>query len=42
MPKQDSLARRDPFYFSLDVWAVAAALTLALLVRIGILKHIPW
>jgi hypothetical protein len=28
--------------WSLDVWAVAAALLLALLVRVGVLKHIPW
>lgn len=30
------------FRLSLDAWAVAAALTLALLVRVGALKHIPW
>ncbi|HVP52991.1 MAG TPA: hypothetical protein VMT05_12815 [Terriglobales bacterium] len=28
--------------FSLDTWAVAAALAAALLVRAGVLKHIPW
>ena len=27
---------------SLDSWAVAMALLVALLVRAGILKHIPW
>lgn len=27
---------------SLDAWAVTLALTLALLVRLGALKHIPW
>lgn len=27
---------------SLDSWAVALALLAALLVRAGILKHIPW
>jgi hypothetical protein len=27
---------------SLDTWAVLVALLLALLVRTGILKHIPW
>jgi hypothetical protein len=26
----------------LDTWAVALALTLALLVGIGVLKHVPW
>jgi len=28
--------------FSLDTWAVAIALAAALLVRAGVLKHIPW
>ncbi len=27
---------------SLDTWAVLVALFLAVLVRIGVLKHIPW
>lgn len=27
---------------SLDTWAVVVALVLALLVRTGVLKHIPW
>jgi hypothetical protein len=27
---------------SLDEWAVAAALVLALLVRVGILRSVPW
>ena len=30
------------FHFSLDAWAVAAAFALALLVRTGLLKHVPW
>lgn len=30
------------FRLSLDVWAVVAAFTLAGLVRLGILKHVPW
>lgn len=30
------------FRLSLDTWAVASALALALLVRAGVLKHIPW
>jgi hypothetical protein len=30
------------FKLSLDTWAVASALALALLVRAGVLKHIPW
>jgi hypothetical protein len=28
--------------FSLDVWAVITAFLLALLVRVGVLKHVPW
>lgn len=27
---------------SLDSWAVLLALTLALLIRVGAVKHIPW
>jgi hypothetical protein len=27
---------------SLDTWAVLAAFLLALLIRAGVLKHIPW
>ena len=30
------------FRLSLDTWAVTSALVLALLVRAGVLKHIPW
>jgi hypothetical protein len=30
------------FHLSLDAWAVAAAFVLALLVRTGVLKHVPW
>jgi len=30
------------FRISLDTWAVAIALAAALLVRAGVLKHIPW
>lgn len=37
----NSPARRS-FRLSLDAWAVAAAFALALLVRAGVLKHVPW
>jgi len=37
-----SSAIRKPFRISLDTWAVAVALAAALLVRAGVLKHIPW
>lgn len=33
---------RERFRFSLDTWAVASALAATLLVRAGLLKHIPW
>jgi hypothetical protein len=33
---------RARFRISLDAWAVAIALAAALLVRAGLLKHIPW
>jgi len=29
-------------FLSLDTWAVLAALAAALLIRAGILNHIPW
>ena len=29
-------------HFSLDTWSVLAAFALAALVRLGVLKHIPW
>ncbi|MFZ3212974.1 MAG: hypothetical protein WA188_15835 [Terriglobales bacterium] len=37
-----SSANGRPFRISLDTWAVAIALAAALLVRAGVLKHIPW
>ncbi len=33
-------ARR--IHLSLDTWSVLAAFALAALVRLGVLKHIPW
>ncbi len=33
---------KKPLRFSLDAWAVAAALLVALLVRTGVVKHVPW
>lgn len=35
-------ARLSPARLSLDSWAVGLALFAALLVRTGVLKHIPW
>jgi hypothetical protein len=28
--------------FSLDTWAVFAAFLAALLIRFGVIKHVPW
>jgi hypothetical protein len=33
---------KKPWRFSLDSWAVIVALLAALLVRVGVFKHIPW
>jgi hypothetical protein len=34
--------KESRFSLSLDTWAVTLALLLALLVGIGVLKHVPW
>lgn len=39
---KESGEKRRRLRISLDAWAVAIALGAALLVRAGILKHIPW
>jgi hypothetical protein len=33
---------RTRFRLSLDGWAMTVALALALAVRFGLLKHVPW
>ncbi len=40
--EKKSSANWKRFRISLDTWAVAIALAAALLVRAGVLKHIPW
>ena len=42
MATNTSVPAATRFRISLDVWAVTTAFALALLVRIGLLKHIPW
>jgi hypothetical protein len=42
MSTEKNDATQPRFRFSLDTWAVAIALVAALLVRAGVLKHIPW
>ena len=40
--KTFALTPRKQWLLSLDGWAVLAAFLAALLIRIGVLKHIPW
>jgi len=40
-PQESSAARRGPA-ISLDTWAVALALALALLIRLGVISRVPW
>ena len=42
MAKQNTGADKKTKSLSLDGWAVATALALAALVRLGVLKHITW
>jgi len=35
-------AKARGFHLSVDAWAVAAALALALLVRLNIIRRVPW
>lgn len=37
-----SAEKPSSFRLSLDTWAVAVAFLLVILVRTGILQHIPW
>jgi hypothetical protein len=34
--------KRRGFHLTVDGWAVAVALALALLVRLGIINRVPW
>jgi len=34
--------KKSRFTFSLDAWAVWAALSLVLLVRLGVVTKVPW
>jgi len=34
--------KTNGFKITLDAWAVALALVLALLIRIGLIKQVPW
>jgi hypothetical protein len=38
--KETTVKRKS--WLSVDVWAVLLAVVLAVLVRVGVLQHIPW
>ena len=42
MAQETKEAGKKPVRLSLDGWAVAIALLLATLVRLGVLKHVVW
>lgn len=38
----ESTFKTNRWQLSLDSWAVVAALLAALLIRVGVFKHVPW
>jgi len=40
--EKNAVQMKKPWCLSLDEWAVVLALLAALLVRVGVFKHIPW
>ncbi|MGB9466758.1 MAG: hypothetical protein WBR10_16745 [Candidatus Acidiferrum sp.] len=40
--QENAVQLRKPWRLSLDSWAVVVALLAALLIRAGVLKHVPW
>ncbi len=40
--EENAVQAKKPWHLSLDTWAVIVALFAALLVRVGVFKHIPW
>lgn len=40
--KDDSSLKTNSWRLSLDSWAVVVALLAALLLRVGVFKHVPW
>jgi hypothetical protein len=42
MTTENRKTTQQAYKISLDTWAVALGLLLALLVRFGAVKHIPW
>jgi hypothetical protein len=33
---------RKKMHLSVDGWAITVSLVLAILIRVGVLKHVPW
>jgi hypothetical protein len=42
MSEETNKPENKSYNVSLDTWAVALGLLLGVLVRFGVLKHIPW
>lgn len=42
MSAAENAGQKGWWRLSLDSWAVALALLVALLVRVGVFKHVPW
>jgi hypothetical protein len=40
--KEEAVITTKKWILSLDTWAVVAAFVAALLIRVGIFKHVPW
>lgn len=40
--QENAVQLRKQWRLSLDSWAVVVALLAALLIRAGVLKHVPW
>ncbi len=40
--EENAVQVKKTWRLSLDAWAVVLALLAALLVRVGVFKHIPW
>jgi hypothetical protein len=40
--KEDAVTTTKKWILSLDTWAVVAAFVAALLIRVGVFKHVPW
>jgi hypothetical protein len=41
-PQENRVQVKKPWRISLDTWAVVLALLAALLVRIGVFRHVRW